>query len=247
MITQLVTYFLSVPKQKEKMYQFSSLENYSFKERLLIRILGFAFYVFTYLIGKTVRFEVEGWENLQNIERDRKIPILAFWHNRIFLATYYFRFRGIIVMSSQSFDSEYVARFIQRFGFGIVKGSSTRGGVGGLVEMIRLTRKGFPMGFSVDGPKGPVYEAKTGVLLLAKKTENPVLAFSVEAENYWTIKSWDKLQIPKPFTRAKVFITEPVNISNDTNDSEMKNRHLELQKKLDDLVALGEQWRGSNK
>ena len=224
------------------MYQFSSLENYSFRERLLIRILGFVFYVFTYLIGKTVRFEVEGWENIENIEREGKIPILAFWHNRIFLATYYFRFRGIIVMSSQSFDSEYVARFIQRFGFGIVKGSSTRGGVGGLIEMIRLMKKGFPTGFSVDGPKGPIYQAKTGTLLLAKKTENPILPFSVEAKSYWTIKSWDKLQIPKPFTRAKVLITKPIDVSKAADDAEMKNKHLELQEKLDALVALGEKW-----
>jgi hypothetical protein len=231
-----------VERQKEKMYQFSSLENYSFRERLLIRILGFVFYVFTYLIGKTVRFEVEGWENIENIEREGKIPILAFWHNRIFLATYYFRFRGIIVMSSQSFDSEYVARFIQRFGFGIVKGSSTRGGVGGLIEMIRLMKKGFPTGFSVDGPKGPIYQAKTGTLLLAKKTENPILPFSVEAKSYWTIKSWDKLQIPKPFTRAKVLITKPIDVSKAADDAEMKNKHLELQEKLDALVALGEKW-----
>lgn len=227
------------------MYRFSSLENYSFKERLLIRILGFAFYVFTYLIGKTVRFQVEGWENLEKIESDGKIPILAFWHNRIFLATYYFRYRGIIVMSSQSFDSEYVARFIQRFGFGIVKGSSTRGGVGGLIEMIRLMKRGFSTGFSVDGPKGPVYQAKTGTLLLAKKTENPILPFSVEAKNYWTIKSWDKLQIPKPFTRAKVLIAKPIAISKKANDAEMKNKHLELQEKLDDLVESGKEWRES--
>ena len=229
------------------MYQLSSLADYSFKERLLIRFLGFVFYIFTNLIGKTVRFQIEGWEILEKIERDGKIPILAFWHNRIFLATYYFRFRGIIVMSSQSFDSEYVARFIQRFGFGIVKGSSTRGGVGGLIEMIRLMKKGFPTGFSVDGPKGPVYQAKTGTLLLAKKTGNPVLPFSVEAENYWTIKSWDKLQIPKPFTRSKIFIAEPIDVSKNADDSEMKNKHLELQKKLDELVGFGEQWRESGK
>lgn len=229
------------------MYQLSPLADYSFKERLLIRFLGFVFYIFTNLIGKTIRFQIEGWEILEKVERDGKIPILAFWHNRIFLATYYFRFRGIIVMSSQSFDSEYVARFIQRFGFGIVKGSSTRGGVGGLIEMIRLMKKGFPTGFSVDGPKGPVYQAKTGTLLLAKKTGNPVLPFSVEAENYWTIKSWDKLQIPKPFTRSKIFIAEPINVSKNADDSEMKNKHLELQKKLDELVGFGEQWRESGK
>lgn len=229
------------------MYRFASLENYSFRERLLIRFLGLAFYIFTNLVGKTVRFEVEGWENLEEIKGVGKIPILAFWHNRIFLATYYFRFRGILVMSSQSFDSEYVARFIQRFGFGIVKGSSTRGGVGGLIEMIRLMKRGFPTGFSVDGPKGPIYQAKNGVILLAKKTANPILPFSIETEKHWTIKSWDRLQIPKPFTRAKIFVGEAVTVSEDANETEMNDKHLELQMKLEDLVAAGKNWRADEK
>ena len=69
--------------------------------------------------------------------------------------------------------------------------------------MIRLMRTGLPMGFSVDGPKGPRYEAKTGAVLLAKKTGNPLMPFVVECEKYWTVKSWDRLQIPRPFTRAK--------------------------------------------
>ncbi len=60
-------------------------------------------------------------ENFEQIERDGKIPIYTFWHNRIFLGTYFFRHRGIVVMSSESFDSEYTARFIQRFGYGIIK------------------------------------------------------------------------------------------------------------------------------
>lgn len=228
------------------MYRFASLENYTFAERIQIRILGFAFYLFTNLIGKTIRFEVENWENLEKIEREGKIPILAFWHNRIFPATYYFRHRGIVVMSSQSFDSEYVARFIQRFGFGIVKGSSTRGGVGGLIEMIRLVKKGFPAGFSVDGPKGPVYQAKTGIVMLAKKTGNPILPFSIETEKYWTIKSWDRLQIPKPFARAKIFIGEPIEFGENVDEVETRNKHLDLQKKLDALVERGENWRRSS-
>lgn len=227
------------------MYRFASLENYTFTERIQIRILGFAFYWFTNLIGRTIRFEVEGWEKLDEIERGGQMPILAFWHNRIFPATYYFRHRGIIVMSSQSFDSEYVARFIQRFGFGIVKGSSTRGGVGGLIEMIRLVKKGFPAGFSVDGPKGPVYQAKNGIVMLARKTGNPILPFSIETERYWTIRSWDKLQIPKPFTRAKIFIGEPIEFGENVDEVETRNKHLDLQKKLDDLVERGEKWRNS--
>jgi lysophospholipid acyltransferase (LPLAT)-like uncharacterized protein len=234
-----------IKKNIQEVYEFASLSNYSLRERFLIRLLDRIFYVLIGLIGRTVRFEIAGAENLKKIEGDGRIPIYAFWHNRIFLATYYFRNRGIVVITSQSFDGEYIARFIQRFGYGAVRGSSTRGGVGALVEMIRLMKQNLPMGFTVDGPKGARYAAKTGAILLAKKTGNPVLPFVVEAEKFWTINSWDKLQIPKPFTRAKVFIAEPINVPAESAEAEIENKRLELQTKLDEAVGLGEQWRES--
>jgi len=232
-------------KNIRAVYEFASLSGYSWGKRFLIRLVDWIFYVLITLIGKTIRFEIDGWENFQKIEAGGKIPIYAFWHNRIFLATYYFRNCGIVVITSQSFDGEYIARFIQRFGYGAVRGSSTRGGVGALVEMIRLMKHGFPMGFTVDGPKGARYVAKTGAILLAKKTGNPVMPFLIETRNFWTMKSWDKLQIPKPFTKAKVFIAEPFFVATEADDSEIENKRRELQTKLDELVALGKQWRES--
>ena len=214
---------------------------------MLIRFADWAFYLLIKLIGKTIRYETEGWENFEQIERSGKIPIYAFWHNRIFAGTYFFRNRGIVVITSQSFDGEYIARFIQRFGYGAVRGSSTRGGVGALVEMIRLMKRGLPMGFTVDGPKGPKYVAKSGAVLLAKKTGNPLMPFVVETEKFWTVKSWDKLRIPKPFTRAKVFIMEPICVPQDAGESEIENKRLELQAKLDAAVEFGKQWRESGK
>ena len=226
-----------------KVYEFGSLSKYSRKERISIRLIDRTLFLLINIIGKTIRFEVEGWENHEQIERDGKTKIMGFWHDRIFLATYYFRNQGIIVMSSQSFDGEYIARFIKRFGYGAVRGSSTRGGVGALVQMIRLMKKNLPMGFSLDGPKGPRYKVKTGALLLAKKTGNPIMPFSVEAKNFWTINSWDKLQIPKPFTRAKVLIAEPFYVSADADDAEIEEKRKELQEKLEKLVEIGKQWR----
>jgi lysophospholipid acyltransferase (LPLAT)-like uncharacterized protein len=126
-----------------------------------------------------------------------------------------------------------------------VRGSSTRGGVGALVEMIRLMKKGLPMGFTIDGPKGPKYAAKTGAVLLAKKTGNPIVPFVVEAEKFWTINSWDKLQIPKPFSKAKVFVGNPVCVAKEVDEAEIENKRRELQTKLDELVLLGKQWRES--
>lgn len=227
----------------EEVYRHAPLNRYSLRKRIVIRFADLMFFALISLIGKTIRFERDGWENFEAIEQSGKQPIYAFWHNRIFLATYYFRNRGIVVITSQSFDGEYIARFIQRFGFGAVRGSSTRGGIGALIEMIRLMKKGLPMGFSVDGPKGPKYVAKTGACLLAKKTGNPVMPFMIEAEKYWTIKSWDNLQIPKPFSRARVYIAEPFTVEKTAIDADIENAREKLQTRLDELVERGTAWR----
>ena len=232
-------------RKKENSYEPADLSAYSFKQKILIHLADWTFYLLIKFIGKTIRYETEGWENFQKIERDGKIPIYSFWHNRIFAGTYFFRNRGIVVITSQSFDGEYIARFIRRFGYGAARGSSTRGGVGALIEMIRLMKRGLPMGFTVDGPRGPKYVAKTGAVLLAKKTGNPMMPFVVETEKFWTINSWDNLRIPKFFTRAKVFIAEPIYVAKDADETEIEAKRKELQKKLDEMVELGEQWRES--
>jgi lysophospholipid acyltransferase (LPLAT)-like uncharacterized protein len=230
-----------------EVYKPAPLAAYSLKERILIRLADLAFYTLISLIGKTLRFETENWENFERAHEGGKIPIYVFWHNRIFAGTFFFRNRGIVVITSQSFDGEYIARFIQRFGYGAVRGSSTRGGVSALVELIRVMRAGLPTGFTIDGPKGPKYVAKSGACLLAKKTQNPIMPFSVETQNYWEVKSWDRLQIPKPFSRARVIIAEPIYVSKDADETEIENKRLELQKALDELVRRGQQWREQKK
>jgi hypothetical protein len=232
-------------EKNQQVFKFVELSKYSFKERWIIRLADLAFFSLIGLIGKTVKFEIEGWENFEQIEQAGKTPIYTFWHNRIFLATYFWRKRKIVVMTSQSLDGEYIARFIQRFGYGASRGSSTRGGIKSLVEMIRLMKDGLPTAFTIDGPKGPRYVAKAGAGLLAKKTGHPILPFSIEAKKFWTVKSWDNLQIPKPFSRAKVLIDQPIYVSQQANDEEIENKRLELQNALDELVKRGVQWRES--
>src|SRR6195256_3543443 len=195
----------------ERAYEFADLSSYSFKQRLMIRAADLVFFLLIKSIGRTVRWQVEGWENWQAAAREGQIPIYTFWHNRVFLATYFWQGRRIVVMTSQSFDGEYIARFIQRFGYGAARGSSTRGGVGAVVEMVRLMRAGCPTAFTIDGPKGPVHVAQMGAVLLAKKTGNPILPFTITAAKFWEArKSWDGFQVPKPFTRARVGIAAPI-------------------------------------
>ena len=225
-------------------YAFRDLSEYSFKERLLIKAADLAMFSLISLIGRTIRWEVNGAENLESASRSGSIPIYTFWHDRIFMGTYFFRKRRIVVMTSQSFDGEYIARFIQRFGYGAARGSSTRGGIGAIVEMVRLMRAGCPTAFTIDGPKGPRYVAKMGAVLLAKKTGNPVLPFTATAAKHWTIKSWDRMHIPVPFTRALIDIAPGINVPFDADETTLNAKRDEVQKALDKLVARGEEWRG---
>jgi len=228
------------PPNVARAYSFANLSAYSLKQRVLIRAADLAFFLLINLIGRTVNFKIEGWENLEAASREGKIPIYTFWHNRVFLATYFWRRRRIVVMTSQSFDGEYIARFIKRFGYGAARGSSTRGATGAVVEMVRLMRAGCPTAFTIDGPKGPRYVAKMGAVLLAKKTGNPILPFTITADRFWEAKkSWDGFQVPKPFTRARVGIAAPIFVASDADEEELNAKRDELQHALDALDQRG--------
>jgi len=217
-------------------YEFADLSSYPFKERFLVRAADLAFFFLIKLIGSTVRWQLEGWENWEAANRDGHIPIYTFWHNRVFLSTYFWRQRRIVVMTSQSFDGEYIARFIQRFGYGAARGSSTRGAVGAVIEMTRLMRAGCPTAFTIDGPKGPRYIAKMGAALLAKKTGQPILPFTISTGRFWEAKkSWDGFQVPYPFSRARVMIAPPIFVPADADEKTLNAKRDELQQALDEI------------
>ena len=230
----------------DRVYSFADLSKYSFKDRLLIRAADLGIFAMIKLIGATIKFEVEGWENWKAASSNGNIPIYCFWHNTIFLSIYFWQKRRIVVMTSQSFDGEIIARFEQRFGNGGARGSSTRGATGAFIEMVRLMRAGCPAAFTVDGPKGPPYVAKMGPVLLAKKTGNPMLPFTITPKKFWQItSSWDRTQVPRPFTRARVLIAAPIFVPADADEDLLATKRDELQRALDELEQHGEQWRAS--
>ena len=149
-------------------------------------------------LGSSLTWKVEGLEHLQ-FEGNGRRPIMAFWHGRVLTATYYFRSRGIVVMISENFDGEWIARIIEQFGFRTSRGSTSRGGQRALLQLKREMDRGQPSGFAVDGPRGPARQVQPGAVWLAKLTGNPVVPFHMEASSYWSLKSWDRTQIPKPF------------------------------------------------
>lgn len=220
-------------EQGDRFYSFAKLDQYTFKQRLIIRLAGLLLYWLIRAICATVKFEIVGGEN----HTEDEPLVYCFWHNRIPTATYFWRRRGIVVMSSQSFDSEYIARFIQRFGYGTAKGSSTRGARAGLIQMIRAVRAGKSAAFTVDGPRGPIYEAKPGALLLAAKANAAILPFSISLDRCWRLPSWDRIEIPKPFARAVVVIGERMYVEDGNNEAELER----FQRALEEVRDRGDQ------
>jgi lysophospholipid acyltransferase (LPLAT)-like uncharacterized protein len=229
----------------ERVYGFADLSSYSLKDRFIIRAADLAFYVLIRFLGATSKFEVEGWENHDAVTESGGLPIYVFWHERIMMTTYWWRNRKIVVLTSQSRDGEYIARFIQRFGYGAVRGSSTRGAVGAVLQMAKLMRAGCTTCFVVDGPRGPRHEAKMGPALLAKRSGHPILPVTMALAKHWTLPSWDHFQVPKPFTRAKIFVASPIYVAATADDEELERKRSEVQRVLDDLTERAEQWRAN--
>ncbi len=194
------------------------------------------------LIGRTLRFEVRGWENHRAIVEAGNRIIYTFWHGRIFAGTYFFRDRGIVVMTSQNRDGEYIARVIRRFGYGAARGSSSRGGRRALVEMIHELRRNNDVAFTIDGPRGPRYIAKPGAVWIAAKTGAAILPFHMSAEKNWALNSWDRFQIPKPFTRVLVLMGRPIHVPAGATEQQLEDFQGELQNSLEELLKRGDSY-----
>jgi lysophospholipid acyltransferase (LPLAT)-like uncharacterized protein len=192
------------------------------------------------IIGRTIRWESEGDFHLDDIYESGHRAIFTFWHGRIFPSTYYWRNRGIVVMTSLNQDGEAIAQCIKRFGFGAARGSSSRGGLRALGEMAREIREGHDAAFTIDGPRGPRYVAKQGPVLLAMKTGAAIFCFHISMERRIQLKSWDEFQIPLPFTRALVLKAEPIWVAKNASEPELRALHQQMQETLDKLRIEGD-------
>lgn len=233
----------SIEQLRARVYGPSDLSKYNLRERLLIRAADMTFYFLIRLVCSTLRWEVRGDDHLDAITTSGRRAILTFWHTCIFGATWFWRKRGIVVMSSQSRDGEYIAGFIKRFGYGAARGSSSRGGARALAIMAECLANGLDVAFTIDGPRGPAFEAKTGAVTLARHTEQVILPFHIAVRRHISLPSWDRLQIPWPFTRAAAFIAEPIYVPRDADSEEVASKQAALQATLDRLREEAETWR----
>ena len=206
-------------------------------KRLQVSAIAALGYPLINMLGQTLRWRVEGLQHLEGIVAAGRHPVMAFWHGRILPATFYFRRRGIVVMTSENFDGEWIARIIERFGYGTARGSTSRGARRALLQLVRDVEQGRAAGFAIDGPRGPARVAQPGAVWLAGAAGQPLLPFHLEASHCWELKSWDRAQIPKPFSTVALVVGEPLPVASGLSDVELEAVRMDLESRLRALEA----------
>ncbi len=201
-------------------------------KRVEAKIIAVVGYRFVAALGSTLRWRVDGLERLEGVIGGGRQPIMAFWHGRILPATWFFRRRGIVVITSENFDGEWIAGIIERCGYGTARGSTSRGARQALRQLTRAMKAGRAAGFTVDGPRGPACVAQPGAVWLAKATGNPVVPFHLEADRFWSVRSWDRTQIPKPFATVALAVGEPLEVPADAGPEAMETARRALEARL---------------
>ena len=162
------------------------------------------------LLHATVRYE-EILEEGGRADQRGEASVWCFWHRCLLPAACFFRGRPrTTLLISASFDGELIARTIERLGYETVRGSSSRAGAGGLRALARAVRDGATAVIPGDGPRGPRYLLKSGVIRLAQLTGQPVNSFYLLPQRAWVLRSWDALLVPKPFSRVVMVWGRPV-------------------------------------
>jgi lysophospholipid acyltransferase (LPLAT)-like uncharacterized protein len=229
-----------VPPQSATAVDCTNDRHYTLWQRLQFTLVTWPVSAFILLVGRTLRVTFS-WEEGSIGSMDKVHPgIYPFWHRCVLGAVWIFRHRNLAVLTSLSRDGEFIARVIDHFGFVAIRGSSSRGGQRGLLEMHSYVMNGHGAAFTIDGPRGPRFVAKRGPVLLARTTGVPITAFYVALEKAWVLKTWDAMLIPKPFSRAYIRVARKIFVPPDADDAALEAAHADMQAALERVTAYAE-------
>ncbi len=205
---------------------------WTLRQRIVLSLIVAAGSTIIRLIGSTLRVAISYEEGAQNTLEERPL-IASFWHSCIIPATYICRGLGVRVMSSYSYDGEYMGRIIQKFGYVAVKGSSSRNPIKALLGLRRALQDGWTVAFTLDGPRGPRHKVKPGPVGLGRSSGLPLTTFHAAVDRAWVLNSWDRMMIPKPFSRVLIRFGRLIQVPTDASDQQLARYNDELQATLD--------------
>lgn len=203
-----------------------SSPSFTLRQRLALAVIPRIVWALLWIVGLTWRFEVIAEEGVVPVLFGEKPgpEIYCFWHQCVLPCTVYFRRSRAVILISQSYDGELITRILRMFGYGAVRGSSSRSAREGLLGLKSVIEQGRTAIFTADGPRGPIYRTKMGPIKLAQITGAPIGAFHLEPERAWVMRSWDRFLVPKPFTRIVVSWAQWTHVSTDLPAEEFEPR-----------------------
>ena len=204
-------------------------------QRLVLALAPPVVWALVSIFGRTWRFEVIAEDGVTPVLFGEKPgpEVYCFWHQCVLPCTVYFRRSRAVILISRSFDGELITRILRMFGFGAVRGSSSRGGSEGLRGLKNVIETGRTAIFTADGPRGPIYQTKMGPIKLAQSTGAPIGAFHLEPERAWVMNSWDRFLVPKPFTRIAVSWAQWTRVPSELPPDQFESKREELNAALE--------------
>jgi lysophospholipid acyltransferase (LPLAT)-like uncharacterized protein len=195
-------------------------------------------------IFKTSVIEIRGYKSVENKIKSRKY-IMALWHSRILLFSYFFKGMNGSILVSRSDDGEIIARILQAQGQETVRGSTKKGGLRAISRLIKdLKKNGRPGAIIPDGPQGPRFQVQPGVILLAKKTGYPIIPASYSAKKIKVFSSWDRFILPYPFTRCRMVFGKLISVPPDADQIGVENSRRTLERELNRITQSADRYFG---
>ena len=189
--------------------------------------------------ARTLRLQVEDPHGVVGFVRNQPV-IFAIWHNRLLMLPRVFDpcfpTRQSFGLISASRDGDLIATFIERSGYGTIRGSSSRKGMLALRQLVDTLAAGSNVLLTPDGPRGPVYQASQGVIFLAQKSGAPIVPIHMEYTSCWRLKSWDRFVVPRPFAKLRAIFGSPVRIAPGDDPAQFEAARLRLQNAMMSLV-----------
>ena len=199
------------------------------------------------LLGRSLRFEEIGREHVEGLWARGAPVIYAIWHGRVLMLPYFYgRRRPAHVLASHSRDGELLSRFVERFGIGVVRGSSSRGGAVALRGLARVLRRGgTEVLVAPDGPRGPRHVVQPGVVALAGFTGAAIVPIAAGASRGTVLRSWDRFVIPHPFARLCVAIGEPLYVPREADRQTLEAVRRDLEARLSAVTRAADERVGA--
>lgn len=177
-----------------------------------VRTLLFAGRGLLRLLARTWRIRVVNGDAVKNLRSTERSFIWSLWHGQLLALLWYHRDQGVKVLISEHRDGELVARTAESLGYGLIRGSTTRGADRALISLVRELVAGNEVAITPDGPRGPSEKFAPGALVAAQRSDSFILPVGMSASSSWRLRSWDRFMIPKPFARVTIAYGPPTKV-----------------------------------